>query len=868
MNIMQKLTIRHLKENKRRTLVTVVGTIISVAMIAAVATLAISFLDLMQRHVIANQGEWHVQYHNVNEEQVKAIKDDEQTKRFMLSRDRGYSYLAGSENQYKPYLFIKEYNKSGLENFPILLKEGRLPENPNELVLSTEIASNAKVEYQIGDTLTLDVGERKQLDEEVQEERLTQQYSLRFIEDEVGETLVNTESVTYEVVGIIERPTWEPSWAPGYTAISYTDETLITAESPVTVSVVVNKLNRSIFENTEQLVEDIGLNLNFISYNNELFRYHGITSDDNLKSLMYSLAGIIMSVIIVGSVALIYNAFAISVSERARHLGMLSSVGATKRQKRNSVFFEGVIIGAISIPIGLISGIVGIGITFWFSNRLLQDALNVSQKLTVVVTPWSIVTAIVVSIVTIFISTYLPARKASKISAIDAIRQTTDIKLNGKVVKTSKLVRMLFGFEAEIGLKNLKRNKRKYRITVFSLAVSIILFLVVSFFTYSLEKGMELSQGNVNYDIQISPSGNHEIDSELVSSITSLEDVTAHSIVRETFFYAMIDEENMSDPLKKRAKEEPEMLEGGQFPYYVEVYSLDDESFKRYAEEVGFDQERLMKEEMRAVVINNAVYEDPDERKIVEIKPLNMKVGETIDLVYDDWENEEKDFVSEITIEAMTDRLPKGVTSGGGEASVKMVISETNFNQLLALENRTSKNSYLYLNSSEPLKTQNEIEELSENTIYIYNVFKSRQQSEQMILFMSVFIYGFIVLITLISIANIFNTISTGMALRKREFAMLKSVGMTPKSFHKMIQYESLFYGINSLLYGIPISIGIMYLLHRSMMNSFEYGFELPWLSFVYVIIAVFVIVGFAMLYSLAKVRKDNIIETLKQENI
>src|SRR5699024_11534500 len=111
-----------------------------------------------------------------------------------------------------------------------------------------------------------------------------------------------------------------------------------------------------------------------------------------------------MTIIIIGSVSLIYNAFAISVSERSRHLGMLSSVGATRKQKRNSVFFEGFVIGAISIPLGIISGLTGIGITFYFINSLIQDSLGVTEKLTVVVTPLSIIVVCAVSILTFFIS--------------------------------------------------------------------------------------------------------------------------------------------------------------------------------------------------------------------------------------------------------------------------------------------------------------------------------------------------------------------------------------------------------------------------------------------------------------------------------
>ncbi|UTR16520.1 FtsX-like permease family protein [Salipaludibacillus sp. LMS25] len=869
MNIMHKLTIRHLTQNKRRTLVTIIGTIISVAMITAVATLVISFLDLMQRQLIAEQGEWHVQYYDVNEEQAEAIKNDAATNQFILSEDRGYSYLEGSANKYKPYIFVRGYNESGFENVPMTLSEGRFPKAPDEIVLSTEILTNAKLDYEIGDKLTLEVGERVFLEEEEQEDPITQHYSLRFEDDEIKETLEHTESITYEVVGIMERPTWEPTWAPGYTAITYTDMSLITDKYPSVASVALTKVNRSLYTDAEQLASEIGLDSQNLNYNTELLRFHGITKNDNLRSTMYSLAGIIMLVIIVGSIALIYNAFAISVSERARHLGMLSSVGATKKQKRNSVFFEGTIIGLISVPLGILSGLAGIGVTFWFSNRLFQDALNTTEKLTVIVTPISVFIAISISIVTIFISTYLPARKASKISAIDAIRQTTDIKLTGKVIKTAKLVRHLFGMEAEIGLKNIKRNKRKYQITVFSLVISIILFLVVSFFTHTLERSIELSLEDINYDIQIYLSENFEMDEQSLDAISSLEDVTDYAILEETAFYTMVDETNISDLLRERVKNEPDLLEEGQYPYYVEVFSLNNESLEKYAKEIGTDAQPLFNEKsFKAIVVDQAVYQDELQGKRMEIKTINTSEGEILDLVYDDGDNEKKDFVSTITIEALTDQLPMGVTTGGGIGTIKVFVSEAVYNHLLTLESRTHSNEYIYLNSSDPIKTQEEIEGLVEGNINIYNVYKSRQQQEQFILFMSVFIYGFIALITIISIANIFNTISTSISLRKREFGMLKSVGMTPKSFNKMIRYESMFYGLKSLLYGLPISIGIMYLLHRSMMSTFDYRFELPWMSILFVIVAVFVIVGSAMLYSLSKVRKENIIETLKQENI
>ncbi len=518
MNIVNKLTVRHLKENKRRTLVTIIGVIISVAMVTAVATLGVSFMDLLQRQSIATDGEWHVQYENVNTDQIEAIEKDEATSTLVLANNVGYAELDEPQNESKPYLFIKEYNEQGFNNFPIEISEGRLPKDDHEIVLSEEILANSGMNLEIGDQVTVDVGERQM---EGIAHPFSQNDPLQTDVEGASESLENTEPRTYTVVGTITRPTWEPAWAPGYTAISYVDQSLMNSTDKVDAVVVLNKVKRSLYKHAETLVSEN--NIENVSFNDDLLRYYGVTDNDNLLKTMLLLAGIIMSVIIIGSVALIYNAFAISVSERSRHLGMLSSVGATKRQKQTSVFFEGAIIGVISIPIGILAGLGGIAATFLFINSFIEGALGGTEKLRVVATPMSILIACGISVITIFISSYMPARKASKVSAIDAIRQTQDIKLTGKTVKTSKFIRKLFGIEAEIGLKNLKRNKRRYQVTVFSLVISIILFLSVSYFTSNLEKSLELSQQNINFDIQVS---GQRVGKEDLEPFTKLKNVT------------------------------------------------------------------------------------------------------------------------------------------------------------------------------------------------------------------------------------------------------------------------------------------------------------------------------------------------------
>lgn len=335
MNIVNKVTVRHMKQNKKRTLVTILGVIISAATITAVATLSVSFMELMQRQTIANDGEWHVQYKNVNKDQLKAIKEDENTKSVILSNDLGYAKLEESQNENKPFLFIKEYSPQAFKEFPIQLSKGRWPKKANEVIISEEVAANAKVIHKMGDTITLNVGDRLSNENG---EVLDQVYSLEVDNGEILEEFKPKKAVSYTVVGFMERPTWELAWAPGYTLIAYKDEQLMGENDTVHASVVLNKVTSSLYEHAEELAKTN--KIESYTFHGELLRYYGVTNNDSLRTTLYSLIFIILAVIIIGSVSLIYNAFAISVSERTRHLGMLSSVGATKRQKRNSVFLK------------------------------------------------------------------------------------------------------------------------------------------------------------------------------------------------------------------------------------------------------------------------------------------------------------------------------------------------------------------------------------------------------------------------------------------------------------------------------------------------------------------------------------------------
>lgn len=886
MNIVNKLTLRHMMQNKRRTIVTIIGVIISVAMITAVMTLGVSFQDLMKRQVINDSGEWHVGYYNVTPEQAELIRDDEATKMLMLNQEQGYASLTDmglSSYPNKPYIAVSAYNAKGFEKFPQTLVQGRLPEKAGEIVVPKLFLDEVEgADIKLGDQITLSLGTRYLEDGVMEWSEQRSDFTLRTGAftggDQLFEKLKDLHKEKFTVVGIIETPTWEYSWVPGYVFYTFLDPSTLTSEEQMTATVIVNEVNNSIYTHAEQLAAELGVDY---FTNSGLLRYDFVSMNNGFLAAMYMLTAIIMIIVIVGSVALIYNAFGISVADRSRYLGMLASVGATRRQKRNSVFFEGFLISLVSIPIGFLSGLLGLTITFWSINSMIQDLFGVNESLKVVITPMTLIVSVAISLLTIFASTWWPARRASKVSPIDAIRQSMDVKLSKRKVKNNFLVKKLFGIEADIALKNLKRNKRRYQVTVFSLVISIILFLSVSFFTNTMTKAVQVANDGVNYDINIGSFRDEDSFATSFDAIKTLEGVTSYNELTSFNGSTQVDVSLLPPGMKKMFE-----FENGtdikDTLYNVSIYSMPDEALIQFAQENSIDAAPLLdSSSANAILLNSVQYYSGVEEKKIEEAPIlkaqdmNLEVTTWVDkeIKKDNgeiqYETIEKD-LAPIHISALVSEYPMGIVKGErGPFNMTLIVSQHTMKSFATNVNGLILTNELFLQSKDPVKLQQSIYELElPDYLYINNYFESRQSEEQMIVLIGVFTYGFIALITLISIANILNTISTGIQLRRREFAMLRSMGMTKQGFYRMINYESIFYGLKSLLYGLPISGLVMYLIYRSMGNTIDYNFQIPWMSVIIAILGVFGIVTISMLYSGSKVKKGSIVDAIKQENL
>lgn len=875
MNIMERFALRSMKGNRKWTVVTLIGIIISTAMLSAVSTFCASFTELMRSESIANNGNWHAMIPDVRIRDVPIFEKAEFAPEVTLNRVE-YARLTGSNNNNKPYLIIRQFDENSARNFPVKLIKGRMPQNDGELVLSQYLEANGGLKYEVGDTLTLNIGKRTSPDAPA---GFTFGLNDSYQGDPVyengkyvgGEIFVLEKTLTYKVVGIIQRPGFESAWGPGYMAITRLDEKALAPDDTVTVTLLAGKLRHSFYEDVAMLSKNAGVDPTHILYNRELLRYSGITANDSAQNMIYGFAAVFIVIIMIASVSLIYNAFAIAVSERVRQLGMLASVGATRRQKRRSIYFEGFLLGLAGIPLGLLAGIAGIGITLSAIRPLMNSFANFSSEagLALHVSLPSVAAATVLAVLTIFASVWVPARRASKIMPIDAIRQSQEVKLTRKTVKTTRLTRALFGFEGEIALKNLKRNRKKYRATVLSLIISLVLFLTVSYYTETLNASFSATETGYNFDLEVSYLNVPDSDAaEVNEKIAALEGVTDTTAFENANGLFLPESTQLSDLVRRLIVSDDQQ----ELSLPATLYCLDDASFNRYVRSLGADpREYRDPQHPKMVLVNYG--QDYINGKHTAGKIFSIKPGDRLRFSGD--RQGEGGTETDVELEAglLTDQRPMGVLNSS-LTSASAVISREIFDSLPDEVKHIDSNGNpsfqalaLTAENADTLETQ--IQQLTQNltgSTHVFNVEAQTRSEHNLMLVLGVFIYGFITLISLICIANIFNTVSTNISLRRREFAMLRSVGMTPESFNRMIRFESIFYGLKALLYGLPISLAVTLLLYKMQSDVFDTGFSLPWASYAVAIVLIFIIVGATMLYSSAKVKKENIIDALKAE--
>lgn len=938
MNLMKKLTLKNLKLNRKRTIVTIVGIILATALLSALVTLVSSFQYSMIEYQKQKGGDFHVKFSNVKMSELSEFKNNRNIESTFETMGMGFAKLNGCKNEDKPYAYVMATDEAGFEKGCFNLIEGRMAKNEDEIVIPRHLKTNGRIDIKVGDEITLDIGKRYDSNtESVISENIAYEHE--------AETLADTVTKQYKVVGIMERPGYgmEDYSAAGYTFVTYSDElaaidngtkseaseadTTLTVYSRYTQKALRNKdavtadiigVDEKLFEKannssvemsaeeSDRFLKEMENAKYDIYINGFLISYECVFPIDGTFKALFTVAAVVALIIILTSVYCIKNSFNISITEKIRQYGMLASVGATRRQIKSSVKTEAAMLGVVGIPVGTMSGILASLILVKVVNALSAGWLNFALSFHTSLP--ALILAVILSIATIYFSATGSARRAAKVTPLEAIRNTKEIKIKSAKLKTPAIIGRIWGVGGVISYKNIKRNNKKYRTTVTSIVICSVTFIVISYFMSMAFSVVGMSYASVDYNIGINMSCKKDLDIEKLSELLSGIEGAKDYLVGAGYYFD-VDKPEYTKEYGEYCGQLYDDSEDVSQEFLITV--LDDKSYDKYASDAG-----IKNADTGAILVNKGTFDVYNENSSKYVKKemelYKYKAGDTIECgynVYDDASSDDNaaegdtessteintednsGYVDEetinngvrktvdVTIAGVTDKVPIGYKGYGN--TTLLFMNQKGFESLWAdgksnelKPGHASYSAYVVAENADEYqdtfeKETEENPEYSQISFYVSNMDKQMRDEKSLFTLLGVFAYGLIVVIALIGITNIINTLSTGMELRSREFATLRSIGMTDKQFAGMVRLESVFISVKALAIGVPLGILISYLL-CVMMNRMDDAiiYELPYKAIILCIVVVIMLIYAIMKLSMTKLRHNNIIETIKNENL
>ncbi|RDY24678.1 ABC transporter permease [Romboutsia maritimum] len=868
MNLYTSLTLRYLKENKKRTIVTIIGIILSTSLICGIGNIFESFMDYQIRETIASKGDFHATFYDIKKDDLDIITKSAGISKSSLSDNLGYAKLS---NEKRNLIQVKAYDNIGFEGYQVNLKEGKLPTNKNEIILSERAI--ILIDKKIGDTINLNIGSR--VGKEGQDRN-----SIALDENE---TIVDKKSKDFKIVGVMNKPIYEIG-DDVVSSITYLDikkqpkddvvNVAISAKKPNEIYEIASTISKNLglkVESTEDDSDsmiynnDMGVAYENLSFNEHLLRLEDASAYANINETINLILLIVTTLVVTCTIATVYNAFSISINDRKKQFGILNSIGATKSQVMKLVFIEAIIVSVVGIPLGLLTGTFAIDLVFKLTKTLFSSSLVAEMGLRVVYNPYVIIGSVAIVLLTIIVSAILPALNAAKTSPLDAIKNSDNFKL-GKV-KDSKLVRLLFKTEGVLAYKNLRRNKKKFRITLFSLIISVVIFISFSGFVELFVKANKVNSGTMNYDVGLGKNGTVE-ETNIIDDLNKINGIEKLSVTNNYSAYANVSERNINKKYKdlidsnfsKANKNGEEVYDFiNNIFYFTGDREIDDLKLK----DGSFDKKIAIKEN-GIILRNKSYYKEPGKKG--DISLTNYKVGDTINaykISHDKDSNEVRESIKLKVLATTEDLLP------GNNNSTYMGIDFITYDEVGLKLGYEINSGNIYINSDKEENTRKDIKEVAKKYGYdVYDEAEAALKIEQSTMVIKIFIYGFVTVISLVSITNIVNTISTNINLRKRELAVIKSIGVTQSGFNKMIYLESLLYGVLALVYGVPIGLAIDVLINKVLGDVIQLGIVLPWNAVLISVVGIFMITFISSYIPMKKINKENIIENIRQESV
>ncbi|WP_139652371.1 ABC transporter permease [Raoultibacter phocaeensis] len=987
MSVMTSFTLRSLKKNRVRTVVSVVGIALSCALITAVFTSVTSLQAGLLERTLATEGSWQIASSQLSENAYEEFLTSDTVVDMAVSHELGSAKLTPEDSRSMgEFVAVKTYPDTVKGTFapggtPLTLvpelEEGRLPESDTEVVLpdyckgvvlGEGVADAGAVSdgaLEVGSALTLHLGTRMVEDANGGGQRALDSFRYGYLSPETGypseEELVDASTRTYTVVGFYERQS--NFGGSDFTASNSSIVALTSADASsggiisayLTVQGLSSTAEMQAFVN-ERITEADAIPM----YHVNLFRYQGIADGRPIEGTLWMIAIVLTAVIVVASVSLIYNSFAISVADRTRQFGLLSSIGASKKQIRRSVLFEAFFLGLIGVPVGVLVGIGGVAAVFALTQEAFTAMIGTGGSVSLHVEPVVLAVVVLLSAVTLLASAWVPAQRAGKVSAVDAIRQTQDVKVSKRAARRARaagakaakrgtevpagvsgLSGKLFGAPGFIAHRNLSRASARGRTVVASLAVSVALIVVSGsvalYLTPIADRAESKNAAGSGADIIVSGSAPEMAELSAFSAELDEFKAQAEKIGGIEFLSsykqgqadaalpaAMISEDGrmVGDDIdeQQNASFVPSSFSSnGDYLGDLTIFYLDDKSWTDLVKDLGLDEAAFTDPaNPQAIGLNR--YQGiiggdsyADAKPFAATGPIDLYAidynlkddagswgsmgvrenasGNLVVGYVNQYSEEEPEIIekpveevaSKTTIEvgALTDEVPASVNSGSASIHFPVILlPESVAGSAAGIVSPSGERGvfdYYWTNLSFGAENHAEaaeaLEELAKQSelldFRVFDVTESARQSRLIAQAVQLFIACFAVIMLLISVANVFNTLTNSIILRTREFAMLKSAGMGDRAFARMLVYECASYAVRGLAIGLAVALGATYLLYWAVNLSFTgLVFALPW-GYVGVAVAVVLaVLALSVAFALRRSHASSVVDALRADAV
>ena len=966
MSIFTRFSLRSLSGNRTRTVVSVIGIALSCALVCAVLTSVVSMSNMLYERTVADEGSWQVEAANIPADAHRELEGDGRVSARLDVAELGAIQM-GDDNaaDYGSYLFAKTWpvNPEGerLVTGPEIAA-GRAPEAPGEIALphyleGVELApcgltvqgADGASAIELGSTVTAVLGERTLRYPEDGGAAVagTSLQGTYFEDGTVEETFdADLGEVSGTVVGFYRSYGFSSTRAlQGNSVYIYpsgdeVEDALADASDATCVYSILTTHNpQDALTIADELSADINPQAGGVATHSSLLRWQGVTGSSKVWNTLYMIAGVLAVVIAVAGVSLVYNSFAISVAERTRQFGLLASLGASKRQLRRTVLTEALLLSAVGIPIGLVLSLIGCLAVFQLTGSGLAAMFDVDAygiQVSVTVSPAVLGISAGVALATVLVSAWIPALRASRVSAVDAIRQTRDIHLTrrarralaragkstaeGGTVRLRGLSARLFGIPGFIAHRNLTRATSKGRVTVAALAVSVALLIISgvigSVMDYASGTAIDAADGTdlqVRIDATTAKGSTGAIVREdgkvdnvaLADALARLYDAAdgLEGTTRAGYHASYVADTIVPASMVSDGSDHffGTLLDDGSWSGSIYVDFIDTASWETYVDGLGLSHEEFCDPARpQAIALNEYTLNEGGTYgsysplsgagtvETVSFAPLEgmyaggvMSDGNGRPSVWYNAPDGSERFVpldegitarKEIAVGALADTAPTGISTRTGTLHLLLPVTAMAENGTLAFAD--AQMNFDAGGSAETAADAQDAFELiaadfPELDCTYTNFAETKMQNRMMPETVQTFIYCFTVICGLIAVANVFNTLTNSLILRRREFAVLKSIGMGESAFRRMIAYECASYALRGFAVGIALAAIAAAFLTRAMAYSFTtFALEPPVAETAAAAGIVLAVIAVSAAYALRRSHAASVVEALRDDAI